>query len=358
MTTFDFLRINPSNEQLSDSQIISSSKQFSTIRRKADKEIKSNKCYICKKECTSFCNSHSIPTLVLKSIAKEGKVFRSVKICDSLSPYAELGVAQAGTFRIICGNCDNTVFQDYESDESIEHCLDGVFLSEIALKNGLHELYKKHASSHMFNAMSSFSPMAGSQVHPLEIDTKEAEICVSYALKAIGDKKNGYYLFYKEVLNYTVPIAFQGKIVLISDLYGNIVNDVYNFSEEYSRENLHICIFPLKDKTVVLMFVKEGDRRYRGFRRQFKKLDNDQKLELINYLVFLYSDEVFISPCVDIDAFNDNNLKSVCSLTSSYIIHSTSPLINTSPISQAKKAFDLSKRNSIPNFLSPKYALE
>ena len=68
----------------------------------ARKRSKQPQCYICKKQVSSFCNSHSVPRFCLERIAVDGKVFMS-GIQQSI-PYwgDDTGVNSAGTFRIIC----------------------------------------------------------------------------------------------------------------------------------------------------------------------------------------------------------------------------------------------------------------
>ena len=354
---FEFQRVGGLDKQLTDSQKISSNKYFMRTRKEANRDVKADNCFICKKPCTSFCNSHSIPTFILTNIAEQGKLFRANIINDNSAPLAEVGVKQAGTFRNICRDCDSTVFQEYENDTAIENSLNNIFLSEIALKNYLNEMYKKSVSVQMFNKMSSFSPMAGSQVYPSSLDALEAEQCANYALRSINGKAKGYYLFFNMVLNYRVPIAFQNRINLVADLCGNMVNNVYNFDNDYTQKSLHICVFPLKEKSIILMFVEEGDKRYSRFRKQFNKLSLDEKLEVINYMLFLYSDDIYISPSICHSVLENENLIDVCSITSSFKISTNKPIFEINPIIPALRTFDLSKRKIIPNFLSTEYSL-
>lgn len=108
------------------------------------------------------------------------------------------------------------------------------------------------------------------------------------------DLKDGYYQFYYEKLDYVVPIAFQGSISLMVDLDGIIVNNIYNKDINYKIQDLHICIFPLKESTVITMFIDFNNKRYRNFYKKFNKLSHDDKLALVNYLIFLYLEDVFI----------------------------------------------------------------
>ena len=55
------------------------------------------------------------------------------------------------------------------------------------------------------------------------------------AKKQIKSNYNdGYYLIYYTLLNYTVPIAFQGKISLYVGFDGKVINDIYNYNPNYN----------------------------------------------------------------------------------------------------------------------------
>ena len=50
---------------------ITYNKLMSKIQAKARQEANLNYCYYCKKEVSSFCNSHSVPQFCLRRIAAE-----------------------------------------------------------------------------------------------------------------------------------------------------------------------------------------------------------------------------------------------------------------------------------------------
>lgn len=78
-------------------------------------------------------------------------------------------------------------------------------------------------------------------------------------------------------------------------MHGNIINDLYNIKKDYVIENLNLCVFPLEDKTVIIMFVNKDNRKYNNFIKQLKKLKEDEKLRLISFIIFNYSEDFFIS---------------------------------------------------------------
>lgn len=162
-----------------------------------------------------------------------------------------------------------------------------------------------------------------------------------------------YYLCYYEKLNYVVPIAFQGAIALIADFNRNIINNIYNMSPEYKVKNINICVFPLQNETAVFMFIESGDKRYRNFYRQFNKLDRDDRLLALTYIMLSYSEEVYFSKRIEKEIFPNEQLQKISRNTSEIL--SPTPFVD--PILVAKEAYDLSKRKLIPNLLLEKYKI-
>ena len=59
---------------------------------------------------------------------------------------------------------------------------------------------------------------------------------------------------------------------------------IYNHSPKYVIENINLCVFPLKEKTVVIMFISKEHKKYKLFIQQFKKLKEEEKLNLITQI--------------------------------------------------------------------------
>lgn len=116
-------------------------KSFGRALSEARSKAKKEKCFVCQKEVSSFCNSHSIPQFCLRRIALDGKVFLSG--LQDVIPYIgnDTGVKSAGTFQIICHNCDNTIFQEYENPLSYDRIPTEQMLAQIAMKNYLQMIY-------------------------------------------------------------------------------------------------------------------------------------------------------------------------------------------------------------------------
>jgi hypothetical protein len=158
-----------------------------------------------------------------------------------------------------------------------------------------------------------------------------------------------YYLFFYEKLNYVVPLAFQDEVALHFDLSGNLVNNVYNTSKEYVIQTIHISVFPLKDTTVVMLFIDKHNKRYRTFYQDIRKLGLEQKLAVINFIIFSYSEDVYMNTDVHDVFLEDKNLQKIAGLTA---IQLRTEVAGDNKI--LKDSFNISKMNSIPNFLLKK----
>ena len=78
-------------------------------------------------------------------------------------------------------------------------------------------------------------------------------------------------------------------------MYGYPVNDVYNPDPKIKMQDLHLVIFPLKESSLILAFYHKKDKKYRTLRHQFNSESSKKTKEFLNYLVFAYTENYFIS---------------------------------------------------------------
>ena len=120
-------------------------------------------------------------------------------------------------------------------------------------------------------------------------------------------------------------------------------------------EAIHVSVFPLKSTSAILLFIEDGVKRYRKFYRSLRKLPNDDQLAAINYLVFSYTENVFMNPTTHKELRKNDLFMDMCRKSTDFRSHTPFPLDD--PLEAAVKEFSLSKRNEIPNLLSREYAL-
>ncbi len=337
---------------------LSYKKRISQINKDARQAAKKENCYFCGKPVTSFCNSHSIPRFCLKNISSKGEVLTINTLIDNPLVHRENGLEKAGTFQLICNDCDSKIFSDYENPDNYGSQPTPKMIAQMALKNALKSISKRLFEIELYNIANKINgyPNDLSNVKNTynQMDLKEYDDSFKKAKKAIEkNSMNDYYVCYYEKLDYVVPIAFQGSIALIVDLDGNIINNIYHSSPEYRIQYLHISILPLKTETVILMFIENGDTRYRPFYKHFKKLSLEEKLSTLTYIIFLYSEDVYISKSIEKEITNNEVLCYTARTTQEMV----SPTPFFDPFEILKNSHSLDKRHEIPNLLSEKYKL-
>ena len=127
---------------MNNKSLIEYRKMYSKLEQEARQKAKQSNCLYCNNSFTSFCNSHSIPSFVLKNISSNGQVYTTNIFTDIAALSKEKGIKKAGVFSLICNNCDNEVFKDYENPINYREEPSVKMLSQIALKNAMRDISK------------------------------------------------------------------------------------------------------------------------------------------------------------------------------------------------------------------------
>ena len=337
--------------------IIQAKKSVNDLLKESKNEARLDKCYYCGKNCDSFCNSHTVPAFCLKNIAKEGKVYYNNSILDLPVLSEDKGVNRAGTFQLICRECDSKIFQEYENPDNYESIPTVKMVAQIDMKNNLKNISKRLMEIPLYDLMAE-KWMLDERVHHdkkevSDMDLKEFEYAYKHAKKCASKPMEGeYYIgFYKE-LPYVVPVAFQGTMALTYDLEGNVINNIYDYDPKYKIKNLSLCIFPLKDKSIIMLFVEKGNRRYGDFFKQFKKLGSlEKQLSIINYILFAYTEDFFLSP--DLKKETLEELNEVAGKSTEFFSFFQGG--NQKKMEMVQEIYNYEEATQIPNLLLKKY---
>lgn len=361
MDDVEFFKINFDDyKELTSRDLVGDKKKFGKLLSTARASAKGDTCFYCGQEASSFCNSHSVPAFCLKNISVDGKVFYSNKFMEIPFMDSDKGVKQAGTFNIICRDCDSKIFQDYEDPSKYNNKPTPQMLAQIAMKNYLKSISKRITERAIYDVtkqhpLLSNSDFIKSSQSIQDMDLNEYKSSFEKAKKlSLKSWDNEYYLFCYEKLDYVVPIAFQSNIALVIDLDKQIVNDIYYQDSKYRIEDFHICIFPLQDSSIVMMFVDKNYRRYRKFYKSFSKLPIEEKLSIINYIVFLYSEDMFLSKELPEDIFKNDSFINIARQTTIALL----PTPYHNALEKAQQEYGLDKHHTIPNLLSNKYKIK
>ena len=324
---------------------VSNKVKKSKLLKKARERAKKDCCFICGKSCTSFCQSHSIPYFILKNISLNGENYTFYKLLkDNYLFEEEAGNKSAGNFYLICNECDNNFFKDYESEKLLLNGLNNKMMAEIALKNYLKSISKNRIEIELYKhimANKGFKPSFQYYINLREMDLKEYLInykkCISIIDKNL---KSGFKVMYYKQLDYICPIAFQDTFSLYTDLKGKVINDLYNFDKDISMKYIHICVFPLSAKTIVIMFRHTEDACYKSFENQVKKLSDGEILKLISFIIVNYFEDFYISKSINDDILSNKYIRKVAE---------TIPDIKASSRTEVEKMV-LGKKNEINNY--------
>ena len=279
------------------------SRRFRQLFSELRKQATSQKCHYCGREGT-LCKSHFAPKSFLKNISLNGKVDTFFALYPQGTFPESDGISKAGTFKMICRDCDNKIFRTYENPDNLKQLPTQKMMAEIAMKNYLKFLKKRHVEilhhdslvrRHPENAFTILS----SREQKI-FDAERYEKCFNKAKRiSLGKSGGKYHVIYYNHLKYVVPLAFQAALTIIYDLSGNVLNDVLSRDTSQKYWELHVCIFPLKESSVILLFIDDnGKKIYGNFITEFEKLQDNDKLALISYLIFLYSEDMYIYPPV------------------------------------------------------------
>lgn len=98
-------------------------------------------------------------------------------------------------------------------------------------------------------------------------------------------------------------------VALPKDTEGIEINNIYDMRPEVRMQNIHIGVFPMNDYSIVYAFYHRRDRLYRRLHHQMNCMSLAKKLELINYWIFKYTENYYISPEIQIVIDKDDKLK-------------------------------------------------
>ena len=231
-------------------------------------------------------------------------------------------------------------------------------LAQIALKNELHMISKRLQEKELYDYLEKrydniVSLGSGKCIE--ELDLEEYIASLRYAKKTLSQNLEGrYHLCYHRNLDYVVPVATQAMLCLVADFEDVVINNIYNLSDNYNIALLHVAVFPLENNSVVLAFVESKTKRYRKFIKQLKKLEAEDQLAAINYMIFSYSENVFLHPSTYTKLKENTSFMEVCRRTTV----AQTPSVFGDSLKVAVNEFSFSKRNSIPNLLGKEFAIK
>jgi len=330
-------------------------KQLSQLIKTATAEVKPTECILCMKPQTSFCNSHSVPRMVLSSIADKGMVLQANAFIGFEAIDVEKGVNNSGTFHFICNTCDNEFFKDYEEPVNLKINPSDKIMAEIALKDVLIQLSKRYIEKEMFKLTQKKTGNI-ENIQDLydiqDLDIKEYTQEMSFFKDIINNNKtNEFQLLFWKLLPYKTPIATQTVITLPEDMEGNQINNIYDLSSTVRMENMHLCVFPLENETAIIVFCHKRDRKYESLLQQFRNASENTVLQYLNWLIFKYTENYFVSKSLKKVIEGNQKLQKLSRENNGF------PNMGMGDFFTLFMGYESIGMNEIPNFLSREYAM-
>lgn len=280
---------------------ISVKKQINDLLRKIQEESKPDTCIICGKKQTSFCNSHSVPRMVIKNIADNGRLYHANKLIDMPIVDTGKGVNNSVTFHFICRDCDSVLFQDYENLDALQGTPDDKMLAEIALKDVLLMLSKRNQEQLLYQMRKMKGTIKNvelmEEIQQLDINDYRNEMNLYKSIIDNASEDNFKVILWEKV-PYTIPVAAQSLIAMPKDIEGNEINNVNDMNPNVRMQNIHIGVFPLNGFSIAYAFYHRQDKLYRRLYHQMNCLSLEKKLEYIIFWIFKYTENYYISPKV------------------------------------------------------------
>lgn len=350
-------------------------KQISIVKSKINQKFNDQRdqtrCAICgkelKNESKAFHKSHTVPFFCLENI----KGYYNKNCCvlkpefigfrTIFSDKEYVGTNKAGVFYSICSKCDQEKFSIYESEEALLNKRPEEIMNSLALKIYLNELFNSrlrnfkntidHSQLTDEQMISSFFSSVGRIEEPtVKLDIRDFQDDLNFAKRSYENGYRNYKIIYHRILDYTVPIAAQTSIPISRNVDFTSLQDV-NALNYKILEDLLICIFPLKEKSVIIVFYKIGDQLMKKYAKQFKKLSEEEKLREIFYLLIRYkASNYFFSPLIK-EVLADENIRGVYSIEDTAFKYRNS-------IMDFAIFEDLSWKQKMPCILSEEYSIQ
>ena len=276
--------------------------------------VKNDSCYNCNRKVNSFCSSHSLPAFILKGIADNGIILTANNWMNFVNLEVDKGVKSSGVFYIICSNCDSKIFSSYEKSENYNIPINQNMLAQISMKNYLFRIHNKTLELGLAEKLIKEESIEIEEwikfpkgILPLftnldndRLDLEHYKTSFQRTKNNIDKKDKKFLVIFEQILPYITPIAIQDCLTLIVDFEENIINDVQNKDGRYLMKDIQISVFTLKEKTYVNLFIERVNLgRYKSFIDQFNKLDNNERLSVISFLILSYCEHFFISPKIN-----------------------------------------------------------
>ena len=303
------------------------SKFYSNILKQKIKVYEENslqgKCYNCGKVCEGYVNSHSIPQFILKNLCSDGRYYNYFSTANIEFMKDTTGRNQAGSFKLLCQDCEKKLFSNYENESKLENlCIsDQQIFKEIALKDYLFQIYKCNYNLSSLATTYEISRTRNAMQQSIKDEFHdELKFWSEVNLTSLNVYENAikydnkYYdkEIYKVIitmkLDFPVLIAIQTALPIYKTIEGKTLFDNNN----YVFEPYHLFVFPLKETSTISLFGYKYSENTNLLIEEFSKLDKQSIIKIINYIIFAFCEEYYINANAKEIINNNTDLIKLC----------------------------------------------
>ena len=343
---------------MTDPDIVEARKRFGRIVSDSRHLAKMDRCLLCGKKTTKFCDSHTIPQLVLKNIETGGKLDYYNSFMANPLENMDQGRKEVTQFRLICSECDGKWFQEYEDEEKLKNLPTERMLNLIALKNVLFFLNKRYFEIEFNRQMNKGGGIDYYEYRQnvKRLDTRDFLWDFDRIREMLDGSGKRYNLISWDRVEYKVPIAFQGQFSVYGDRVGNIVVDIYDHSEKIINKRMHMCVFPLSNCSVIFSFYHEDDHEYDEFAEQIRKMEVEERLSFLGYLLFYICEDMAISKQIPHRTYFYQKVRNM--FTDAYDFYTDDKQRASYLMSRHRNMLKRWTMDTFPGVLTQKYALK
>ena len=286
-----------------------------------NKFSKVDECVICHSKMTSACNSHVVPQFILKNISENGKVAYGMSLSniEINGINKETGIKNAHTFRLICNECDNKLFKDYETKDnligydSLNEKMKNKILCEMAIKSRLSHISMKYRSI-VTKDMVTGGKLAkmeenGEMVFAERVDMEDHFDKINQFVSYLNNDFCPFDIIFNELLDYKTDISTQTIINFNYDLTGKKIFNPSDVSFDNIGHYFYLMILPFEDKTRVIFYIeKERNKCADELIKQFNALSHNDKLRFLFISLIIHDEQFYMSPSLAVK-INKNDKK-------------------------------------------------
>lgn len=115
---------------------------------------------------------------------------------------------------------------------------------------------------------------------------------------------------FSKTLDFEINFAACSFFAVATDFEGNVLNDIHDLDIEIMPE-IYLNIFPVEGEShIVLSYDRKYDYMYESYFEQLEKVDMNDLLSHLSYLVIEYTENIYFKPSW-VDSFSEKKKKSI-----------------------------------------------